>query len=120
MFHANIRKGRRHSSARAFLDKGILPANLRIFPNCIVRQLLWQKQKVTGVAIEQDGRSRELQSAEVVLSAGVYNTPKLLELSGVGDPRRLWKLNIPVVSPLLGVGENLQDHLNNVCRVRYC
>jgi choline dehydrogenase len=48
---------------------------------------------------------------EVLLAAGAINSPQLLEVSGIGDPDRLGRLGIPIMQPLPGVGENLQDHL---------
>jgi len=113
LFEVNIRNGRRQSSARAFLDRAVRPANLTVATNLNVNHLNWQGRRVTGVHCEYRGRPLELQAThELVLCAGVFNTPKILELSGVGDPDRLSELGIPVVSPLRGVGENLQDHLN--------
>lgn len=68
--------------------------------------------RATGVQVEIDGKTETFSTKqEVVLSAGVFNTPKLLELSGIGNKSILKKHNIPVVLDLPGVGENLQDHL---------
>jgi len=112
LFEANIRKGRRHSAAGAFLGKA-RPTNLTVLTHLNVRFLRWQRKRVTGLHCERRGKPLDLAAArEVILSAGVFNTPKILELSGVGDPDRLAGLDIPVVSALRGVGENLQDHLN--------
>jgi choline dehydrogenase len=58
------------------------------------------------------GLTRQLHaSREVILSSGAINSPQLLQLSGLGDPVHLQSLGIPVVAPLKGVGQNLQDHL---------
>lgn len=68
--------------------------------------------KATGVQVEIDGKTETFSTKkEVVLAAGVFNTPKLLELSGIGNKSILEEHNIPVVLDLPGVGENLQDHL---------
>jgi choline dehydrogenase len=113
LFEANIRRGRRHSAARAFLGKAARPANLTVITRLNVIALRWQGKRVTGLRGERRGKPLDLTAtSEVILSAGVFNTPKILELSGVGDPDRLTGLDIPVVSALRGVGENLQDHLN--------
>ena len=53
-----------------------------------------------------------MQRSEVLLSLGAFNSPQLLQLSGVGNPELLNKHNIQVVHELNGVGENLQDHIN--------
>ncbi|KIO26242.1 GMC oxidoreductase, partial [Tulasnella calospora MUT 4182] len=65
-----------------------------------------------GVQYERNGRVEVLRaSKEVVICAGAYETPKILELSGVGDPKRLQRLGVKPLIHLPGVGENLQDHL---------
>lgn len=66
----------------------------------------------TGVKAILDGRQVTVKATkEVIISAGVFNTPKLLELSGIGNKDILEKFNIPVVIDNPNVGENLQDHL---------
>ncbi|KAI1737941.1 hypothetical protein F4680DRAFT_426609 [Xylaria scruposa] len=68
--------------------------------------------RATGVEALVNGRAETFQcEREVLLAAGVYNTPKLLELSGIGDKKLLDRHGIPVRVNLPGVGENLQDHL---------
>ena len=57
------------------------------------------------------GRPRTVEAGEVVLCGGAFNTPQLLQLSGVGNADELGRLGIDVVHDLPGVGENLQDHL---------
>ena len=113
LFEANIRNGRRHSTARAFLNRTMRSSNLTVLTHVNVSSLRWRGKRVTGLDCECRGKPLELQATrEVVLCAGVFNSPRILELSGVGDPDRLTGLGIPVVSSLRGVGENLQDHLN--------
>ncbi|KAG8921645.1 hypothetical protein FRC02_012447 [Tulasnella sp. 418] len=83
-------------------------------PSSCSRILLEQTglQRVIGVEYEREGKIVSIgASKKVVISAGAYKTPKILELSGIGDQQRLAKLGIqPNVHPP-GVGENLQDHL---------
>ncbi|KAG8908348.1 hypothetical protein FRB99_007275 [Tulasnella sp. 403] len=68
--------------------------------------------RATGVTFVYGGKSYTASvNEEVIVSAGSLKTPQLLELSGIGDKRRLQRLGIPVVSDLPGVGENLQDHI---------
>jgi choline dehydrogenase len=112
-FDANTLNGRRHSAARAFLARRVRPPNLTVHTHLQAASLLWRGNRAQGIECHHHGRSVSLYAdCEIALSAGVFNTPKLLELSGVGDPARLGALDIPVVSPLRGVGENLHDHLN--------
>jgi choline dehydrogenase len=114
-FEATIERGLRQSSARAFLGSRQRPAGLKVVTGFHVARLTFDGGRVTGVAGWQRGR-RELQqlsAGEVVLSAGAFNSPQLLELSGIGQGARLHALGIAVRADLPGVGEHLQDHANS-------
>ena len=74
---------------------------------------------VTGVQIEIDGKKQVIQaSREVILCAGAFGSPQLLELSGIGDAARLQKLRIKPKVNLPAVGENLADHF--LTRLTFC
>jgi choline dehydrogenase len=112
-FQLTMKDGKRWSSARAFLtDKAALRPNLTILTECKVTKVLFHHARAVG--IEYLTKSGEkLQAAamsEVILCAGAFATPQLLELSGVGRRDVLEKHHIPLVKELNGVGENLQDH----------
>jgi choline dehydrogenase len=112
-FDGTIRNGRRWSAARAFLNRASRPSNLTVRTSLEVLNLLWRGNRATSVCCRRGAKQLQFDAgSEIVLCAGVFNSPKLLELSGVGDAQRLTELGIPVVSDLPGVGENLQDHLN--------
>ena len=118
-----IHKGRRWSTAKAFLQPAMKRPNLAVRTNAQATKLLLEGKRVVGVAYAQgEGRPlREVRARrEVVLSAGAANTPKLLMLSGIGAPELLAAVGIPVLHALPGVGENLQDHhmVRSVCRVK--
>ncbi|KAI0467991.1 hypothetical protein F4859DRAFT_221581 [Xylaria cf. heliscus] len=91
--------------------------NIRIITEAQVHRITFTETpsgavKATGVQVLVEGKTETFTSAkEVILAAGVYNTPKLLELSGIGDRKLLDLHGIPVHVDLPGVGENLQDHL---------
>ncbi|KAK6217967.1 putative NRPS-like protein biosynthetic cluster [Pestalotiopsis sp. IQ-011] len=91
--------------------------NVRIVTGVQVNKILFDQSKpdsvvASGVEAVVDGKQETFTAAkEVILAAGALATPKLLELSGVGNPDVLAKYDIPVVLDLPGVGENLQDHL---------
>ncbi len=100
-------KGERFSAARAFLDPIRKRPNLTILTGRQVERVLFKGNRVSGILLS----GREIAcSGEVILSAGAVESPKLLELSGIGDGARLRSLGIPVLvnSPL--VGENLREH----------
>ncbi len=74
-------------------------------------RLVFEGTRCRGVEISVDGTPRVVRALnEVVLSAGAIDTPRLLLLSGVGDPEELRRLGIPVVAEVKGVGKNLHDH----------
>jgi len=116
-YDANISGGIRHTTARAFLRKRNRPDNLTIVTGFDAGHLLFKGTQAIGVAGFRRGKPAEpiqyMADHEVVLSAGAFNSPKLLELSGIGDASRLQKLGIDIRIDLPGVGENLQDHCNN-------
>ncbi|MEM9727187.1 MAG: GMC family oxidoreductase N-terminal domain-containing protein [Myxococcota bacterium] len=109
----NMKNGRRWSSADAFLSRDVRKRpNLKIELNAVAKRLLLEGRKVVG--IEYDDRKGVAHSVrvnrEVVVCAGTYNSPPLLEHSGVGNPEVLQELGVEVKHALTGVGENLQDH----------
>ena len=108
----SIHEGQRHSSYRAFVEPVRDRPNLHVITDSIVRRLLVSSDgAVTGLeATDQSGSVRRLSAGEVVLSAGAYDSPRLLMLSGIGNAGHLHDRGIePVVD--LPVGDNLQDHL---------
>lgn len=110
----NMKDGRRWSSADAFLSSQVKKRpNLTIALNALAQRVLLEGKKAVGVEYrDAKGMVHRAQARrEVVLSAGTYNTPPLLELSGIGNPEALGALGIEVKHALFGVGENLQDHL---------
>jgi choline dehydrogenase len=73
--------------------------------------ILFDGKRAVGVAYDHDGEARRVMAKrEVIISAGTVNSPKLLQLSGVGDPSLLKQHGIAVVQDLAGVGQNLRDH----------
>ncbi|WP_083541806.1 GMC family oxidoreductase [Sinorhizobium americanum] len=111
-FEVNQRGGVRWNTTKAFLRPAMKRRNLRILTGAETERLEFDGKMVTSVRFRLGGRLWIAHaSREVVLSAGAINSPKILELSGVGRPDLLSTLGIPVHQELQGVGENLQDHL---------
>ncbi|TLW91836.1 choline dehydrogenase [Saccharomonospora piscinae] len=111
-FDRNVRKGRRWSSARAYLHPVKRRRNLTVQCLSHVNRVLFDGDRATGVSVSRLGRKPEtVYGGEVILAGGAINTPQLLQLSGVGDPDHLRPLGIDPVHALPGVGQNLQDHL---------
>jgi len=110
-FDRNIKGGRRHSAARAYLHPVLDRPNLDVVTGAHIRRLLFDGKTATGVEYEDARGVHRVKAKEVILSAGAFGSPQLLQLSGVGNADELAALEIDVVHDLPGVGENLQDHL---------
>lgn len=111
-FDCTIRKGRRFSTARAYLHPIISRSNLDIVKRAATTRILFEGDRAVGVEYLKAGRLHRIHAdAEVILCAGAINSPQLLMLSGVGNADQLRELDIPVHLDLKGVGQNLQDHL---------
>jgi choline dehydrogenase len=109
-----IEKGRRVSASRAFLRPAMRRPNLKVETHAHSTEIVLEGRRATGIRYRKGGRRGALKEVrarrEVILSAGSYNSPQLLQLSGVGPPHLLHSLGIPVRHALAGVGENLRDH----------
>lgn len=106
----SIVAGRRQSTASAYLEPARERSNLTIAAEVVVDRIVIEGDRVRGVeGAGPEGRMR-IGADEVILAAGVYRSPQLLLLSGVGPRRELVRLGVPVVVDLPGVGENYQDH----------
>jgi choline dehydrogenase len=104
--------GERCSAAKGYLKPILSRTNLTLEVTAKVERITIEKETATGVIYHQNGQSHEITATkEVILSAGTYNSPQILMLSGIGDENELKSHNIPVVKNLAGVGKNLQDHM---------
>lgn len=110
-FQVTQRDGRRESTATAYLRPAAARPNLTIETNLRVHRVLVENGRAVGVTGERHGEEVTVRAErEVVVSAGAYNSPHLLQLSGIGPAALLGALGIPVVADLPAVGANLQDH----------
>jgi choline dehydrogenase len=111
-FHVNQKRGLRWSSARGFLKPVLHRDNLRLETGVLVEKVLFDGQRAVGVRYRQHGRTVEVRAkGEVILSAGSIGSPEILQRSGVGPAEWLREFGITTVGNRLGVGRNLQDHL---------
>jgi len=119
-FDRNISGGRRLSAARAYLHPAMWRPNLRVVTNAHASRIVFNGTRATGVEFalrygvpqaEVISSPRRAYGGEVIVCGGAFNSPQLLQLSGVGNATELRGLDIGVVADLPGVGENLQDHL---------
>lgn len=110
-YQVNQRRGRRVSAAAAYLQPALSRPNLEVRTNAHVTRILLENGRATGVELRLGSSSVEVHARrEVILTAGAAQTPQLLELSGIGDPRILQPLGIEVRHFLPGVGANYIDH----------
>lgn len=107
-----IHRGLRRSSARSFLSVARKRPNLQVLTQAQVERILFDGRRAVGVALLRPDNSRQTirASREVIVSGGAINSPKLLQLSGIGPAGLLAELGIAPVQALAGVGENLRDH----------
>nr|XP_055024480.1 choline dehydrogenase, mitochondrial [Misgurnus anguillicaudatus] len=107
-----IYKGKRWSTASAYLRPALSRPNLSAEVGCMVTRILFDGTRARGVEFVQNGQIKRIYAdKEVILCGGAINSPQLLLLSGVGNADELRRLDIPVTQHLPGVGCNLQDHL---------
>jgi choline dehydrogenase len=114
IYQVTQRGGMRCSTAAAFLRPAMERNNLTVETNLQVQRVLIDGDRAVGIAAERLGEPFEaLAEREVILSAGAYNSPQLLMLSGIGPAEHLAMREIEVAVDLPGVGQNLQDHVNS-------
>jgi choline dehydrogenase-like flavoprotein len=111
-FHVNQKRGRRVSTARAFLKPVLHRANLRLETGCLAEAIVFDQKRAAGVRWRQNGAARTARCrGEVILAAGSLGSTQLLLLSGIGPAEHLREHGIAALLDRPGVGANLQDHL---------
>lgn len=106
----NIKNGKRQSTTVAYLEPARARKNLTVLAEAQVVSLQLAGLKAEGVLYEKDGKIHTALGDRIVLSAGVYHTPQILMLSGIGPAAELERHGLRVVHAMEGVGENYQDH----------
>jgi choline dehydrogenase/4-pyridoxate dehydrogenase len=108
-----IRDGRRCSGAVAYLRPALGRPNLKVQVQAQATRILFEGARAVGIEYIANGAMHRVRSRrELLLTAGVINSPQLLMLSGIGDPAEFEPHGIAVRAALPGVGANLQDHLS--------
>ncbi|KAF2151624.1 GMC oxidoreductase [Myriangium duriaei CBS 260.36] len=116
----------RSDAARSYYQTIMHRPNLFVFENTVAHKLLWREdcsdsRSAAGVLVRHQNQTAltTIQAREVILSAGSLKSPIILENSGVGNPRILKLLDIPVEVDLPAVGENLQDQPNTIMNAEF-
>ncbi len=110
--HVNIRDGKRCSAREAYLWPALPRPNLTLSSNSQATRLLFEGRRCVGIEYNQNGTLQTAKAEhETIICAGAIESPKLLLLSGIGNPTYLGEFNIPLVAELPGVGENFHNHV---------
>ncbi len=105
-------RGRRHTTASAYLGPARNRSNLTVWTDSLVERIVIDGGRATGVQLRRNGQAMQvIARAEIVLSAGAINSPQILMHSGIGPAAHLRDHGIEVLHDLPGVGRNLQDHM---------
>ncbi|MES2627194.1 MAG: GMC family oxidoreductase N-terminal domain-containing protein [Pseudomonadota bacterium] len=113
-----LHKGRRVSGVTAFLDPVRQRRNLHVLTTALVRKIEFNNGRAVAVEIEREGCVERLAAnREILLCAGAYGSPAILQHSGIGDATLLQQLGISVEQHLPAVGKNLHDHPSSVVQM---
>ena len=111
-FQLTSRNGRRWSTAVGYLKEARRRPNLAVAPNALATRILFDGRRAIGVEYRQGDAIRAAYAGgEVIVSGGAFNSPQLLQLSGLGPAKILQDLGLDVAADMPGVGADLQDHL---------
>ncbi|MGB3847486.1 FAD-binding protein [Sphingopyxis sp. YF1] len=115
LYQVTQKAGERWSAARAYVEPLRGRANFDIRTGALVEKILVEEGRAAGVVIRRGGRRETLRArGGVILSAGAFNSPQILMLSGIGPGAHLREHGIDVALDRAGVGDNLQDHIDYV------
>jgi choline dehydrogenase len=111
-FQTTTRRGRRASTARSYLRPVRRNGNLRVETAALAQRIVFDGRRAVAVDYTQGGAAKSARARkEILISGGAYNSPQLLQLSGVGPADLLKRYGIDVVLDAPGVGHDLQDHM---------
>src|SRR6202165_940564 len=111
-FQTTTRNGRRASTAVAYLRPAKGRKNLHVETSALAQRILFEGRRAVGLEYRKEGGLRTARARkEILVSSGAYNSPQLLQLSGVGPAELLRKHGLDVVLDAPGVGQDLQDHM---------
>jgi choline dehydrogenase len=115
-FQLTAKNGRRWSTAVGYLRQARQRPNLKVVSNALATRVLFSGRRAIGVEYRQGQKHEQTTSTayadgEIIVAGGAFNSPQLLQLSGLGPAKILRELGIDVVADMPGVGADLQDHL---------
>ncbi len=111
-YDLTIKDGKRCSISKAYLNEASKRKNVDILSQSYVQKIIVEDKVAKGVEVIIKGKKEKIfTNKEILISCGSINSPKLLQLSGIGDAKDLQQVGVKVIHNLPGVGKNLQDHL---------
>ncbi len=111
-FQLTAKNGRRWSTAAGYLKEARRRQNLTVVTDALASRVLFDGRRATGIEYRKGGTTHTAYAdGEVILAGGAFNSPQLLQLSGLGPAKILRDLGIEVLADMPGVGADLQDHL---------
>jgi len=106
----NAVDGVRINTGIAYINPNRQRPNLTIHGNTLARKVIFDGTRAAGIEVETDGQIETIGAGQIVLSAGAFNSPHLLLLSGIGPAAELTAAGVPVIEDLPGVGKDFSDH----------
>ncbi|MFC4293070.1 GMC family oxidoreductase [Sphingorhabdus arenilitoris] len=117
MYQVTQKGGERWSAARAYVEPARSRPNFTVLTDSLTEKIIVTGGRAAGVQIRQGGKSRQIMArGAVILSAGAFNSPQILMLSGIGPAAHLREHGIDVALDKAAVGNDLQDHIDYVSR----
>ena len=115
LYQVTQKAGERWSAARAYVEPAKAAGRLNVITGALTEKIIVEDGRATGIVIRQGQSQRTLKArGAVILSAGAFGSPQILQLSGVGPAEHLRSLGIDVVLDKAAVGADLQDHIDYV------
>ncbi|TAE70988.1 MAG: choline dehydrogenase [Bacteroidetes bacterium] len=116
IFQFTIKNQKRHSTAQAYLVPALTRKNLTVLTFAHTKNIIIENDKAVGVEFflgknNKNTTQKAFAKKEIIISAGAFQSPQILMLSGIGEKEQLKKHNITLKKELFGVGKNLQDHV---------
>jgi choline dehydrogenase len=111
-YQFTTRNGRRCSTAVGYLKPARKRANLTVVSNALATRVLFEGKRATGIEYLQGVAKHSAHAGEVILAGGAFNSPQLLQLSGLGPAALLREQGIAVIADMPGIGADLQDHFH--------
>ena len=111
-YQLTTRNGRRCSAAVGYLKPARRRPNLKVVSGALATRVLFEGRRATGIEYRTAARMHIAHAREVILAGGTFNTPQLMQLSGLGPASLLRQHGIPVIADMPGVGADLQDHFH--------